>query len=191
MTTNFSTVINTPNPQSGIEYIKLFNEFVLSLYNYKSREIHHSIFDIVYCDKEIKAANADGFINDFLKVEEKKQVLLLRHCFSDLDKLEYPIIDKMEPLIKEYGEYNTDIFTPFTIRGFACVRGLTKDWDAYPHTLLWVKKWCQYSVSSLITESIGSFTKWINYYNSLEETIQIEVLQSIMYDFNNIIWTGK
>jgi hypothetical protein len=202
MSANISKELSTPAGtvpavEFGLHCINSFNSSMISIrinerttkggIREHAKQFCHKVFDkhsAKYLEQKFSFNDVPGF---FLNLDNNNQRTFLNYCFQTKIDLTFPSIPNYKVLGEKYGMKDWEMYNQEDVRMLAVGFNEIDEWDAYPHALIWIRKWCLYSINNSITdenwpgERYGNYTNWVTYFTSMTVSQQLELLQGLIF----------
>ena len=185
-----------PNLEFGIGCINSFNSFMIAVRmgedviygNVKehSKMLCRKIFDkktAQHLEGKFSFADVAGF---FLNLDNKNQIAFLKHAFEKPVDLELPNIPNYKEIGEKYGMDDWEHYNQEDVRSLAVGFHELNEWDAYPHALVWIRRWCLYSINNSISdkswngEKYGNYTNWMKYFPKMSTSQKFEFVKMLV-----------
>ena len=156
-----------PDIKSGIVFIDMF---VSAAHKYRSSEHEHlkRIFkeQASHFNEKFYYRKLAGF---FLNLDNSNQLKLLSDCGFNPKQLELPLIEKWEDYGNQMGMNDWGGgFTMENVRSHSSI--FLNEWDAYPHALVWIRRFLLYANNNSISDTeydgdkFGEYSNWAEYF---------------------------
>lgn len=171
-----------PNISFGIKCIEQFNAFMNEVHMgtavtenveaYYFRTLK-KIFDAEtarHLKGKFSFEDVAGF---FLNLDNKNQLRLLRHFMDYEFYLTMPEIPNYKEIGEKFGLDDWEYYDQEDVRIMAVGFNELNEWDAYPHALVWIRRWCLYTINNSINDpgytgdKFGNYTNWHKYWRHI------------------------
>jgi hypothetical protein len=176
-----NTITSTPSAETGLLSVVAFNLFVSRIKNIDG------VLDFIFKEKRLNSRfsydDAAGF---FLNLDNSNQLLFLTHAFDNEIDLSLPVISNFKEIGEKYGITDWEQFNQEDVRILAVGFNEINEWDAYPHSLVWVRRWCLYTNNNSIDDvhwsgdRFGCLPNWINYFESIGPKQKLRIVESLI-----------
>lgn len=173
-----------PDMKSGIVFIDMF---VSASDKYRSFEHEHlkRIFkeQASHLNENFSYRKLAGF---FLNLDNSNQLKLLSDCGFNPKQLEFPPIEKWIEYGNQMGMNDWEGgFTMEDVRSH--IAGFLNEWDAYPHALVWIRRFLLYANNNQISDleykgkKYGEYSNWADYFQEMTIDKKNKLVSSLIH----------